>query len=721
MATTENLPKMNLRLHEMVMDRRPGGQDSRFYCLPPFRGDPTHLPRVHAKSGYRFHLVTQGELVGIFDTWGAAKASISGFPGGSNQGYHTRAECVDAWQAMCCLDSEGRGAVTQVEDGEAVRSAGGGAVHSALPSAQQRIVLLRRPAPALPSARPPPATPPRSSQVADPFLSFAIWGGGVISSSPFSKISQPAEQLYQECGEQPDLLLTRSFKHAALFALDTMGTESDDQEKNEQQHELRFLKGFKDAYVKAAKMSLVDAGKMYNDITEEYLKKHGYKLAYEDDLCSDQDVASDVDPDKDMDAIPHEEAALRADYCAEVRTGKIGAWLSSSSSSVVKKTRGRKGKTSGFKDLFDKPELAPPPSRTRPPPGKKAPVQITVHNGAIKEAWEAETAPFQAEVLAALKKEHQIAKEAYTMAVSGVEPSTPEEYQIELLTLWLATRLGMNTSLLLCHPVPERGGAIEMFSIHVGISKGLVPHIWVNLDRAGFEATHKSFQDFTDECFSIEERCSRALNGMAESPPREQGATPTDDVIVGGAENLVPGGGGDADSTGNPVEGGGGGDDGNHGHGHEDNEGDNEEDKEDDWEEDNDPPLRTLHPALLVEIKAMTPEEGNSFPWRLFAMGSYKFQREMTMAKNRALFKEGMGDGPTGFAGIFSDQHLNTSKKAPKKKCAKRRDQLAIPVGCRTRGQARLERLNDNADGGGKEEEGGAADGCISGAPVPEA
>jgi hypothetical protein len=62
-------------------------------------------------------------------------------------------------------------------------------------------------------------------------------------------------------------------------------------------------------------------------------------------------------------------------------------------------------------------------------------------------------------------------------------------------------RFGMNVVLLLCGPVPERGGAIEMHSLHAGTSQGMVPRIWPDFDRAGFEATQRSFRDFTEQCY----------------------------------------------------------------------------------------------------------------------------------------------------------------------------------------------------------------------------
>jgi hypothetical protein len=63
-------------------------------------------------------------------------------------------------------------------------------------------------------------------------------------------------------------------------------------------------------------------------------------------------------------------------------------------------------------------------------------------------------------------------------------------------------RFGMNVSLLLCGPIPDRGGRIEMRSVHAGTTNGLVPRIWSDVDRAGFDAAQRSFVQFSHQCFS---------------------------------------------------------------------------------------------------------------------------------------------------------------------------------------------------------------------------
>ncbi|KAJ7464940.1 hypothetical protein B0H11DRAFT_2240369 [Mycena galericulata] len=92
----------NLPLEDLVMDDR-GLKDPRYYCLPPFRGDRTRKAVVRVGGGYPLHLVGQGHIVGVFNDWVEAKASLSGYPNNSNQGCHTEEECIEVWQRLCVL------------------------------------------------------------------------------------------------------------------------------------------------------------------------------------------------------------------------------------------------------------------------------------------------------------------------------------------------------------------------------------------------------------------------------------------------------------------------------------------------------------------------------------------------------------------------------------------------------------------------------------------
>ncbi|KAJ7795071.1 hypothetical protein B0H14DRAFT_3555836 [Mycena olivaceomarginata] len=224
------LAPTNLPVEELVMDDR-GVKDPRYYCLPPFRGDPSHpSPRPVE-----------------------AKASLTGFPDHSNQGCHTEEECIEVWQRLCVLGvhphpvnpaffsppsvsasalvntsprkSARPSGVTTVKHGdsptkgqppspikrEGTSSRGGAATAELLRD------LKKYASPILPTPGPSPSRATPGAQD-DSFVNFAIRGLGVVSSS--AERSQQRYLELQRRGEEPDFIITRSFAQASLFALD---------------------------------------------------------------------------------------------------------------------------------------------------------------------------------------------------------------------------------------------------------------------------------------------------------------------------------------------------------------------------------------------------------------------------------------------------------------------------------------------------------------------
>ncbi|KAJ7704265.1 hypothetical protein B0H14DRAFT_3526691 [Mycena olivaceomarginata] len=204
----------NLPLEELQMDNR-GIKDPRYYCLPPFRGNRERPVSARRGGGWPLHLVAQGRQVGIFDNWIEAKASLTGYPDASNQGCKTEEECIEVWQCLCTLGvhphpadpsffqppSENASIFVDVSPRKShARSSANVKQEDATPSPTK-------------AARPSGSTSKKGA-----FLNYAIRGDGVISSS-----AERSEQRYLEAqrrGEEPDLLITRSFAQASLFALD---------------------------------------------------------------------------------------------------------------------------------------------------------------------------------------------------------------------------------------------------------------------------------------------------------------------------------------------------------------------------------------------------------------------------------------------------------------------------------------------------------------------
>ncbi|KAJ7033113.1 hypothetical protein C8F04DRAFT_1184373 [Mycena alexandri] len=691
-----SLTATNIRADELIMDIRGGGRDSRYYCLPPYRGTTAEgTPAKSGGGGYPFHLVAQGHVVGIFDDWVEAKASLSGYPDSSNRGYYSVEECIEGWQKLCALGihphpvdpSKTRAPsvdTSRVNTSPRKPQTPGTSLVNTSPRKprtpgttgfvkQERAEVgtstleLKR----LCTPQPPPTPAPAGGT--HEFVNFAIRGGGIVSSSAVR-----TEERYRELqrrGEEPDLLVTHSFQRASRFALeDGEGEQEGTADVLRKCNYIEIISpkhlgcttgvydwagmqivmlmvrrefaraastvrntnmpragtaarrrareglpptkpgpkgwvfGTKKVLFELHKNDFLAAaegkstGAFYRRVGHLYIEKYGWNLAWHKDIknggadgddrdADDEDADRDADADTDTDADADGDAdtdgdevdpqveEARAAYFKKLCGVKIGVWYNTQYGSLIEK----KTKPIPFTTLFDKPELEPPApvkkrvlhyysrhfyaervkarvaarwavlSRRENPPK-----MITVRNTVTREAWLSETQAFRDEVILALEKEHQNAIEAYSKAVSGAVPNTPAEYDIALnnaayylqpFTDAIHERFGMNVCLLLCGPIPDRGGRIEVRrwdleslkeynadegrSIHSGTSNGLVPRIWSDFDRAGFDSAQRSLVEFTHHCFTEEECRARAVDRQSASgaPSDDEGAP--DDLIRG--------------------------------------------------------------------------------------------------------------------------------------------------------------------------------------------
>ncbi|KAJ6489290.1 hypothetical protein C8R47DRAFT_1215640 [Mycena vitilis] len=307
---------------------------------------------------------------------------------------------------------------------------------------------------------------------------------------------------------------------------------------------LGFFESMQDDYLAAAEIK--ETGPFYSRAADAFVKKYGYNMPWHEDLEEGQLVADDVDPDEDENSLTQAEGERRAKFNKALRGDvyqKIGVWFNSTYGCSVEK---KKKKKVTFRAIFDKPELDPPQPRIKPLFTTRwaaasrlpnAPKPVTLRNKVTKEAWAAEPEELKQEVLAAREADDKAAREAYAIAVSGEVPATAEEYNVALnnAAYYLQPfadsaheRFGMNVVILMCGPVPERGGRIEVRSIHSGKSNGMVPRIWPEYDRAGFDATQRSFVDFSHHCFTEAECRARSLNGMAMAAENDSSVNPED-------------------------------------------------------------------------------------------------------------------------------------------------------------------------------------------------
>ncbi|KAJ7829014.1 hypothetical protein B0H14DRAFT_3465977 [Mycena olivaceomarginata] len=490
-----------------------------------------------------------------------------------------------------------------------------------------------------------------------------------------------------------------------------------------------FLEGYKDDFINATVQGKVKAGKFYDDVANDYLKKYGYKTPWDGDLKEGEEVASDVEEDEDVDAIPPAVAEMRSEYFNNLRK-KIASWYRSKYGGAVTKNK----KTAmTFRQLFDKKELDPPPpprfeekwaTQLRLcPPGEKRRARISVQNEAIKEAWLAESEAFKNEVRW-WKAKLLATPESFQIALDNAG------YYLEPFINAIAQHFGMNASLLLCGPTPSRGGAIEMHSVHSGNSKGRVPRIWPDFDRAGFEAVRQSFRQFSEACFTTEDRLARSLNGMAEMPLRADtshcwgrarrpaGEGGEDEEEDEGESGSLEGTGGDNDdggSKGPDNE-----EDGGEGGGPNDEEEDGGEGGGPDDDEDDDDlgrnPATALWPALRAEIDLMDEVDRSLYMSRVrWGWSDEELLRQNSMARNRALMKEVMGDSLNGlFAGVQSDTSRDAAAAVKRRQGgepqAPRKRKAAVPAGSprKTRRHTRQQNTarNDGGAGPNDDEEG---------------
>ncbi|KAJ7707028.1 hypothetical protein B0H14DRAFT_3525879 [Mycena olivaceomarginata] len=414
MSAPRKLATTNLSLEDLRMDDR-GIKDPRYYCLPPNR--------------------TRGKTA-------EAKAGIGRYPDNSNQGCFSEEECIEVWQRLCLLGvhphpvdpagfdlpSVSAAAFTNTSPRRSAPASGAPRLkREEKPDPVGKKPELLADLPTLPAASPSRA-PRQSRHEANPHVNFAIGGSGVIRAARDERTEQRYREMQQR-GEEPDLLVTRSFARAALFAMD------DEEGKKPWVHGTKvvFFEARANAYLAVAEIKATGA-------------------FYEKVAHNGQDVADDVDEDEDVNEVPAEEAEEHAEYFKLLKT-KIGAWYNGKYGGSVE---GKKKRVS-FKTLFDKPELNPPaPAKPRvihfysrrfyhervkdrvtahwAALGhlENRPKEITVRNAVTKECWEAEPEAFKEEVRAALESEHQAAKDVYVIATSGETPKTPGEYDIAL-------------------------------------------------------------------------------------------------------------------------------------------------------------------------------------------------------------------------------------------------------------------------------------------------
>ncbi|KAJ7023315.1 hypothetical protein C8F04DRAFT_1193565 [Mycena alexandri] len=276
-------------------------------------------------------------------------------------------------------------------------------------------------------------------------------------------------------------------------------------------------------------------GQFYTKITNLYLLKYGYDMADDEDLSAD--APDPTDPDAEIPGsadLTEDEAATRSATNLLIRK-RIAAWY----------CRTYRGLEAREKNIFA--EIMAGVDSTGPSYPRRAqpmhfysrkyyeervkarfearwaievqraedlemgePEAIKIRNEVTKEVFAEETPEFHAELKLAVEAEHVAAVRAWELTSSHSETKTPQEmnaalknaaYYLEPLANAIRDKFMLNCTILVCGPMGDRGGAIEVRSVHAGTTRGLAPRKWYQSDPAGYDATEKCFVKFTEKCF----------------------------------------------------------------------------------------------------------------------------------------------------------------------------------------------------------------------------
>ncbi|KAJ7016688.1 hypothetical protein C8F04DRAFT_1280798 [Mycena alexandri] len=314
-------------------------------------------------------------------------------------------------------------------------------------------------------------------------------------------------------------------------------------------------------------LGVVQLGRFYTKVTNLYLLKYGHEMQDDEDL--EEDVEDPTDPDVVLpgsENLSEDDAKVQSENTIRVRK-RIAAWY----------CRKYRGVEVAEKELFA--DLLGGVVSTGPGyPRKAQPIhlysrkyyedrvkarfetaweaekhraealerdpeaEIKIRNVVTREVFEEETQEFREELGKAVEAEHSAAIRAWELTRADAPTKTAAEinaalknaaFYLEPLAEAISTKFLMNCSILLCGPIGDRGGGIDVRSVHAGTSKSLTPQKWHQFDKMGYDATVKSFVRFSERCFSEDECQSRIVGTESASststvlPPARRGDVQT--------------------------------------------------------------------------------------------------------------------------------------------------------------------------------------------------
>ncbi|KAL0955403.1 hypothetical protein HGRIS_001650 [Hohenbuehelia grisea] len=123
-------------------------------------------------------------------------------------------------------------------------------------------------------------------------------------------------------------------------------------------------------------------------------------------------------------------------------------------------------------------------------------------------------------------KDHEASRDAVAQRRS-LQDLTPEQRQAAINRIGdfftpilegASAVLGMNITMLFAGPEPERGGQLNVLSLHQGKSLDVVSQTWPLARPDDFRAVESYFLDFVQDCWTVDDQRDAALPGTSVDP-----------------------------------------------------------------------------------------------------------------------------------------------------------------------------------------------------------
>ncbi|KAF7375582.1 hypothetical protein MSAN_00446600 [Mycena sanguinolenta] len=313
-----------------------------------------------------------------------------------------------------------------------------------------------------------------------------------------------------------------------------------------------FLESFYDRLLEAGFGSGGDPGNVYTEVTDEWLRRYGYDLPFQ------QNVEGDPleKPPVDQPHTPEEKTAIRK----TLRT-KIAGWYRS-------RYRNKKVHGATLKQILTtmqsmsgtntRPRCTPAvvlysklhyATRIKPDFDKlwasvkdttPATARVSMSRDFVRTCWEKESDSFREDIETQAKEMHRVAMEEWK-GKRVVPEHSAETYHAALeglndvgipLVDALAEHLGMHIVLMAVGPVGNAGGEVLLRSVFSDTASGATSKTWPQFDHAGFTAMEKSITRYGRAFFTKAECQERVWPSSSATedttPPNLNGLLPID-------------------------------------------------------------------------------------------------------------------------------------------------------------------------------------------------